>query len=176
MIQLSILPRRLLGAVLFISAPALAPALAIAAAAVPTEAHAQASTAVGQWNIEWELGRRVMNGDVEIIKATGVLTVRASGDSLLATIETKNRTDGRPIGAPVVLGGKATATGGVFSQVQQMRFNMNGDERTVDARVTWTLVAAGDALSGEIVREMPATMVPVGPTVPATLTGTRIKN
>ncbi len=171
---ISTLPARIATSLLVVGAPlslrGLPPASPAPAVAI------QPSPIAGQWTIEWELGRRVENGDVQLIRATGVMTVKPAGDSLVATIDMKSRSDGRPVTPPLTIGGKATAAGAVLSQIQQLRFNVNGDERGVDVKVTWTLTANGDALSGEIVRDMPAEMVPVGPMPPATITGTRVKS
>jgi hypothetical protein len=145
------------------------------AEARPAASAAQPAPITGQWTIDWELGRRIENDNVQVIRASGVLTAKVVGDSLEATIDMKSRTDGRPATPPITLKGKASATGGVLFQVQQLRFNANGDERTVEVKVTWTLTANGDALTGEIVRDVPADMAPMGPVPPATITGTRVK-
>ena len=170
--------RQLFGRALGTLAFTLVPAVVQASTPVvrPATIVAQPTPLIGQWTIDWELGRRIENDDVQVIRATGVLTVKAVGDSLEATIDMKSRSDGRPAAPSLTLKGKASATGGAFSQVQQLRFNANGDERTVDVNVSWTLNAAGDALTGEIVRDVPADMAPMGPMPPATVTGTRVKN
>lgn len=176
MSTLRTLPARLVASLLFIATPSLSSALP---PAVPTrvspEQVPQPSSIAGQWNIEWELGRRVQNEDVQVIRATGVLTVRVTGDSLVATIDMKSRDDGRPASPPLTLTGKSTPAGAVLSQIQQMRLNVNGDERAVDVKVAWTLTATGDSLKGEIVRDLPSDMAPMGPMPPATVSGTRIK-
>lgn len=162
----------------FTAMPAMLPAStpdARPADAQPAVAVAQPAPITGQWTIDWELGRRIENGDVQVIRATGVLSAKVVGDSLEAVIDMKSRSDGRPATPAITLKGKVSATGGVLSQVQQLRVNVNGEERSVEVKVTWTLTANGDTLTGEIVRDMPADMAPMGPMPPSTITGTRVK-
>ena len=60
----------------------------------------------GNWSIEWEIGRSIMNGETTSIKAKGTMTIASSGDSLVATVTTVSRGDGTPPRAPVTLGGR----------------------------------------------------------------------
>jgi hypothetical protein len=147
-------------------------ALAVALTLTPP-ATAQSRPVLGTWSIEWELGRRVENEDVQIIKATGTLTLKTVGDSVLATVTVASRSDGMPAPKPYTMSGKLTTDGAALSQVQQMRMNVNGEETVHEARVTWRVTATGDALSGEIEREMPGMMAAGGP--PTRITGTRVK-
>lgn len=135
---------------------------------------AQAQPVLGTWSIDWELGRRVENGDVQSIKATGTLTLKTVGDSVVATVTVASRSDGMPAPKPYTMTGRLTADGATLSQVQQMRLNVNGEETVHEARVTWRVTATGDALSGEIEREMPGMMLAGGP--PARIAGTRVKS
>jgi hypothetical protein len=138
-----------------------------------TPAAAQSLPVVGTWAIDWELGRRIENGDVQLIKATGLLTLKIVEDSVVATVTVTSRSDSMPAPKPYVMTGMLTAKGASVSQVQQMRINMNGEESVRDARITWHVTVTGDTLSGEIEREMPGMMDAGGP--PARITGTRVK-
>lgn len=139
--------------------------------AAPLQAQ-NSTSAIGQWAIEWELGRRVQDADVQVIKATGTLTVKTDGDSLVATIAVKSRSDGAPLPSTLTLGGRASATGAVLSQVQQMRMNVNGEETVHNAKVTWALTVHGETLHGEVTRQMP--MMIEGAGAPSAVTGKRI--
>lgn len=146
--------------------------LVAAALSLASPLAAQPRPALGNWAIEWELGRRIMNDDVQVIKATGTLTLAVSGDSVLATVTVQSRADGMPAPKPLTVGARLTADGATFTQVQQVRINMNGEESTRESTATWTLKVTGDTLSGGIVREVPG-MPEVG--APAVVTGTRIR-
>ncbi|MBL0938352.1 MAG: hypothetical protein IBJ03_05640 [Gemmatimonadaceae bacterium] len=151
---------------------AFAIASAICSVSAVSQASAQAPALVGKWNAEWELGRMVENGEVTAIRANGVISVEASGDSLLATIQVTKRSDNRPPAPNVVtLGGRMSARGATFVQKQTVRLNMNGEEQTREVTVTWTLNAEGDKLNGSMAREMP--FVSEAP-APSEITGTRI--
>ncbi len=114
------------------------------------------SALLGKWNAEWELGRVVENDVVTPVMASGVISIEAQGDSLLATIQVTKRSDGRPLPASAVtLSGKASARGAEFVQKQTVRMNLNGEEMTRDVTVTWTLNANGNELRGSMLREMP---------------------
>jgi hypothetical protein len=146
---------------------------AVTAAFVAAPLAAQsANPLVGSWNIEWELGRRMENGEATVVSAKGTLTIKPSGDTLVATLEATSRSDNAPLPKPYVLGGRTTTGGAAFTQHQQVRMNMNGEESTRDVLVTWTLRADGDALSGTMVRDMPGMSMAIPP---GQVTGTRAK-
>jgi hypothetical protein len=147
--------------------------VAVHAAAVTGSLQAQAApTVVGRWSIEWELGRIVENDDVRTIKAAGTLTITESGDSLIATIDVRSRSDNAPLPRPSTIGGRRTADGATFVQLQQVRMNMNGEEHVRQAKVTWTVRAKGDALTGEMQREIEGATL-AGPAASA-VSGTRL--
>lgn len=126
-----------------------------AAAIAPVSLAAQAAPIVGTWNVEWEMGRTMTNGEATSILAKGTMKVVASGDSLLATFTATSRSDGEPITRPpFTIGGKATAKGAVFAQVSEITVNVNGEERKQRAVGTWTLEIAGDQLTGTVKREI----------------------
>ncbi len=127
----------------------------VAAALLPASLASQAAPLLGTWNIEWEIGRSIMNGEQRGVNAKGTIDIVASGDSLVATVKTLSRDDNQPITRPsITFGGKATATGGVFTQISEATLNMNGEERKQKSIGTWTLTVSGTTLSGEVKRSI----------------------
>jgi hypothetical protein len=117
--------------------------------------HAQSPNAlVGKWSIEYERGRRVENGESTPIMGTAELTIAQSGDSLVATLVASARPDG-PVPPPSTFGGRAKGDDVVFVQNQTVQINANGEMSTRDITLTWTLRAAGNALTGGLARELP---------------------
>ncbi|MES2523045.1 MAG: hypothetical protein V4617_10130 [Gemmatimonadota bacterium] len=138
---------------------------ALAALAMPATARAQATnTLAGTWTIEWESGRRLENEVVTPVIAKGTIVISASGDSLIATVTQLSRSDGMPSPPVATFGGKTTAAGAVFTQRQQVRVNINGDQGMREAVMTWTVAADGDVLRGTIAREVPGMQVAMPPT------------
>lgn len=143
--------------------------LAIAAvalvAATPLATFAQgAGTIVGTWNIEWEMGRSIVNGEQTAIMATGTMKVEVSGDSLLATVTTAKRSDGQPITRPpFTIGGRRTDKGASFTQISTATLNTNGEERTQRSIGTWMLEVQGDQLTGQVKREIEGLQVDIPP-------------
>lgn len=127
------------------------------------------SALVGKWNIDYERGRRIENDVVTPVMAKGVLTIVSQGDSLIATLQEGPRQDGTPT-PPRTISGRVTNGKAVFVQKQEVRINMNGEERMQPVIVTWTLSADGNALSGSMAREMPGMN---GPMEPSAVKGTR---
>lgn len=127
----------------------------IAATLAPVSLAAQAAPIVGTWNVEWEMGRTMTNGEATAIMAKGTMKVEASGDSLLATFTAASRSDGAPITRPpFTVGGRATATGAVLTQVSEVTVNINGEERKQRSTATWTLEIAGGQLTGLVKRSI----------------------
>jgi hypothetical protein len=139
-------------------------------AAAPLAAQT-ASPLLGTWSIEWELGRRVINGETSSINGKGTLSIATSGDSLLATVTTTARDDGAALPAPVTFGGRLTAAGARLVRVSEAVMMMNGEERRQKTTTVWTLSLDGQTLRGTLVREIPGIMDGI-PTSP--LTGTRV--
>lgn len=131
-----------------------------------------ASPLTGKWSIEWESGRRMENGETTIIKSTGDLEISAAGDSLVATVTARSRTDGMAPPKPFTMAGKRTAVGAQFKQTSSVTINMNGEERQQTVTSTWTLIANGDELQGTLSRELPG--MPMSPE-PAPITGKRAR-
>ena len=144
--------------------------LLASALAAPLSAQAP-SPLLGTWSIDWEVGRRIMNGDVTSIKAKGTLLIAASGDSLLATVTTVSRDDNAPPRPPVTLGGRLTATGAEFRQRSEAIMNTNGEERKQVITSTWTLTLNGQTMKGTIAREVPGMLQG---NAASELTGTRV--
>lgn len=145
--------------------------LALAAALVsPSSLAAQVSPLVGKWTIEWESGRRMENGETTIIKSTGDLEISVSGDSLLASVTPRSRTDGMPAPKPFTMGGQRTAAGALFQQTSSVTINFNGEERQQTVTSKWSLSVDGTTLQGSIARELPG--MPISPE-PAPITGKR---
>lgn len=130
-----------------------------------------ASQLVGNWNLEYERGRRIENGEATPIMGTGKMSIEQRGDSLVATISPGARPDGT-VPPPSSFGGKMTPDGAVFVQVQTAQVNINGEASERKITLTWTLHASGDALTGTLGREM-AMMEDHLPPTP--VTGVRVK-
>lgn len=141
------------------------PLLLLATAVIaPVPLAAQAAPIVGTWNIEWEMGRSMINGESSAILAKGTMKVVVSGDSLVATVTATSRSDGQPITRPpVTIGGKATASGGVFTQVSEAILNVNGEERKQRSVGTWSLEIAGDQMTGTLKRSIEGAMMDIPP-------------
>ncbi len=148
-------------------------ALAIGAAALAPQVQAQSNhPVIGRWTIEYEQGRRMENGVVTPIIGKSTLVVEADGAALKGTVMVGPGPDGaaRP---PQVMTGEVKPEGAVFTRLTKARINANGDERELDVTVVWTLVAAGDELTGTMSRDIPGIPDASG-TSP--VKGTRIKS
>jgi hypothetical protein len=143
------------------------------AAALVTPSHhglAQGSNPLlGKWSIEYERGRRMQDGVATPLMGTGTLTIAASGDSLLATLQAGSREDGT-VPPPATFGGRASAGAAVFVQQQTVTVNINGETQTRQLNVTWKLSASGDVLTGTMARDLPGMEQ-----TPAPVKGTRAK-
>lgn len=132
-------------------------------ALAPGAAQGQASPAiVGKWTIEYERGRRVENGEATPIMGSGEITIRQSGDSLVATLVTAAREDGS-VPPPATFGGRTKGEDAIFVQHQTVQITINGEQSARPITLTWTLRAAGDALTGTLDRELPMMPTPVPP-------------
>ena len=146
--------------------------LATAIAVVPSRSAAQDHPLVGVWSITFPAGLRVENGVPTTITRTGKLTVVAAGDSLVATLAT-DPAEGQPPRPAVRLATKAGAGDAVFVQRSKVRINLNGAEQEATATSTWTLIAKGDQLGGNIDRTIEGGD---GPSAgPQPLSGSRVK-
>lgn len=136
---------------------------------------AQQAPHVGVWRMTYPVKMRVENGMVTPVSGTGTLTISASGDSLLATLEADPMPDvdprpplqlgGKPSGANVTLVGRSTAT-----------LNFNGNERQAVAVHTWTLTLANDSLNGTVDRQIEGMAMAMGGPTAQPVTGVRKKS
>lgn len=145
--------------------------LAIAGTATSLSAQS-ANPLVGRWTVEFEVGRRVENGEVEAIRGKGTLSVAQTGDSLLIMIQGPARPDGT-VPPPTTLVARIRDGGATFTQKQKVRMNLNGEVSMHDVTLVWTLVASGDTLTGTLARSMPDEPE-MGE--PSPVTGTRVKS
>ena len=134
-------------------------AVAVAAPALTAQSHPLA----GRWEIDYERGKRIENGEVTVIRGTATLTLELRGDSLVGTLV-------RPASAeqaapePQRFAAKPTANGAVFVVRTVATNNDNGEITTREAVMTWTLTANGDALEGTLVFAVPSMDFPAEPT------------
>jgi len=147
--------------------------LAMTSVMTSVAAHAQStSPLIGTWDIEYQRGQRIENGEVTAVMGKGVIIIAQSGDSLLATFKQPPRPDGTPV-PDAIIGGRDSNGSAVFVQKLSAQMNMNGDVRTVEGKATWTLQATGDTMSGSVIRDIP--MMPVA-AEPSPVKGTRAKS
>ncbi|WP_411279688.1 hypothetical protein [Gemmatimonas sp.] len=146
--------------------------LAISALSAASLCAQPANPLVGTWTVEYEMGRRVEDGQVTSITGTGTLKVEASGDSLVGLLQAPLRPDGSVV--PVAtLGGRAAKGTAVLNQKASATMNMNGEITTIEVTVTWTLQASGDTLTGTLLRALPPGIPAAAE--PSPVTGTRVK-
>jgi hypothetical protein len=126
---------------------------------------------VGSWNIEWESGRQITNGETIAVMAKGLMKVEVSGDSLLATVTMHSRSDGQPVRPPFSFGGRRTDKGASFTQISEATLSTNGEERKQRSVGTWVLDVQGDQVSGQIRREIEGLSIEIPP---AAVKGARV--
>lgn len=140
--------------------------LAVAAALVAVATAplaAQAHPLAGRWQVDYERGKRIENGEVTVIRGTATLTLEQRGDSLVGSLV-------RPASAeqaapePQRFAAKPTAGGAVFVVRTVATNNDNGEITTREAVMTWTLTANGDVLEGTLLFAVPSMDVPAEPT------------
>jgi hypothetical protein len=139
---------------------------------IPAALPAQQQPLVGTWQVHFQAGMRIENGDATPIFADGTLTVKPIGDSLLATLAT-DPAPGMPARPPVRLAAKATADEAKFVAHSKATINMNGSESEADVVSTWILRAKGDSLVGTVERKIDSPHA--GPQEPRPVTGVRKK-
>ena len=123
--------------------------LAVAAAA--TSLAAQGHPLAGAWDIEYERGMRMENGEATPILGKATLTLELRGDSLVGTL-VRPAAPEQPAPPPERISARGTATGAEFVVKTQLTMNLNGEVSTHDAVMTWTLTATGDVLEGTMQR------------------------
>jgi len=135
---------------------------------------AQQPLLVGTWNVSFTAGMRVENGEATPLMATGVLTIVATGDSLLGDLAT-NPSPELPARPPTHLAGPRTSGGEVVLVSQsEATISMNGDERKATVVGTWRLGVRGDSLVGTVERKIEG--VGMGNPGPQPVTGVRTKS
>ncbi len=133
---------------------------------------AQQSPFVGTWALSYPGGAMMENGVVTPIMATGLLTVEATGDSLIATLVADPSPD-LPARPPTRLAAKAGAGTVTFTSRRQAKLNMNGVEREAMAVSTWILHVTGETLDGTV--ETTIEGMEMGLQEPMPVTGSRKK-
>ncbi|HXI20531.1 MAG TPA: hypothetical protein VNH46_05575 [Gemmatimonadales bacterium] len=133
---------------------------------------AQQPSLVGTWQVSYPGGARIENGAVTVLRATGVLTIEAQDDSLIATLVQDPAPD-LPARPPARLAAARTAGPATFISRSTAKINMNGDEQDATAVSTWVLQATGDSLSGTVARRIEGFDMATQP--PNPVTGTRRK-
>jgi hypothetical protein len=148
----------------------LAVAVALVAAATPSLG-AQAHPLAGRWEVDYERGKRIENGEVTVIRGAATLTLELRGDSLVGTL-VRPATPEQPAPDSLRFAGKATAGGAVFAVKTVAMNNDNGEITSREAVMTWTLSATGDALEGTLLFSVTGMDFPAEPTP---VKGTRVK-
>ena len=132
---------------------------------------AQTHPLAGRWQIDYERGKRIENGEVTVIRGTATLSLELRGDSLVGTLE-RPATPEQPAPAPQHFAARPSATGAVFLVKTVMTNNDNGEITTREAVMTWTLGATGDALEGTLLFSVPGMDMGAEPTP---VSGKRLK-
>lgn len=114
---------------------------------------AQDSPFTGTWQLSYPIGMQVENGVATPISGTGVLTVEAVGDSLIATLVTDPVPD-MPARPPARLAAKAGAGAVTFVSHASGKASMNGEERDINVVSTWVLTVTGDSIAGTVQRRI----------------------
>ena len=146
--------------------------VATLAALAPVRAEAQASPFVGKWAVEITAGMRIEDGEPTPIRAKATLAIVETGDSLVATLTVEPNENVPPRPPARFAAAKVAGNAVTFLQRSEARLNANGEERTAWMVSTWALTVSGNAISGDVRREIEGGM---GPSMPAQpLSGTRV--
>ena len=146
--------------------------LALLLALSPGILAAQQPPLAGTWQVHFQAGMRISNGDATPIMATGTLTVKPEADSLIGTLETDPAPD-MPARPPVRLAAKSSAGDATFIAHGKATINVNGAEHEAEVVSTWVLRAKGDSLEGTVSRTIDSPHA--GPQEPRPVTGVRTK-
>ncbi|TFG47398.1 MAG: hypothetical protein E4H38_08215 [Gemmatimonadales bacterium] len=135
---------------------------------------AQQQSLIGTWNLSYPGGMRIENGEATPLMATGVLTVVATGDSLIGDLVT-NPTPELPARPPARLAAQLTSGGEViFVSHAEATLNMNGDEQKATVVSTWRLGVRSDSLVGTVERKLEG--FEMGNSGPLLVTGVRAES
>ena len=133
---------------------------------------AQQQPLAGTWQVTFQAGMRIADGEATPIMATGTLTVKPEADSLIGTLETNPGPD-MPPRPPVRLAAKASTGEATFTAQGKATININGAEHEAAVVSTWVLRAKGDSLEGTVARKIDSP--DAGPQEPRPVTGIRKK-
>ena len=133
---------------------------------------AQQQPLVGSWQVHFQSGMRIENGEATPLFATGTLTVQPVADSLIGTLTTDPAPD-MPARPPVRLAAKASSGEATFIANSKATINVNGAESDAAVVSTWILRAKGDSLLGTVERKIDSPHA--GPQEPKPVTGVRKK-
>lgn len=133
---------------------------------------AQQQPLVGTWQVHFQAGMRIENGEATPIFANGTLTVQPVADSLIGTLATDPGPD-MPARPPVRLAAKASTGEATFIANSKATINVNGAEHEASVVSTWVLRAKGDSLEGTVARKIDSPEA--GPQEPRPVTGVRKK-
>jgi hypothetical protein len=151
---------------------ALSLSVATLAALAPVRAEAQASPFVGKWAVEITAGMLIENGEPTPIRAKATIAIVEAGDSLLATLDVEPNENVPPRPPARFAAAKIAGNTSTFIQRSEARINTNGEEQTMWMVSTWTLTVSGNAITGDVRREIEGGMGPGMPAQP--VTGTRV--
>ena len=146
--------------------------LALLLALSPGILPAQQQPLAGTWQVHFQAGMRIENGEATPIMATGTLTVKPEADSLIGTLETNPAPD-MPARPPARLAAKASTGEATFIAHGKATINVNGAEHEAEVVSTWVLRAKGDSLEGTVSRKIDSPHA--GPQEPRPVTGVRKK-
>ena len=146
--------------------------LAVLLALCPGVLGAQQVPLAGTWQVHFQAGMRIENGEATPIFADGTLTVQPVADSLIGTLVTDPAPDmpARPAVRMAAKGGTSEAT---FIANSKATINVNGAEHEASVVSTWILRAKGDSLVGTVERKIDTPHA--GPQEPRPVTGVRKK-
>lgn len=114
---------------------------------------AQDSELVGTWRVNFAVMVRVENGATTPVIGGGTLTIAASGDSLIGTLNTDSIPN-EPMRPVVQMGGKPKGNTVSLTARGKATINMNGNEREMVSLSTWAVTATGDSLTGTLNRQI----------------------
>lgn len=146
--------------------------LALLLALSPGMLGAQQSPLVGTWQVHFQAGMRIENGEATPIFADGTLSVQPVADSLIGTLVTDPAPD-MPARPPVRMASRAATGEATFMANSKATINVNGAEHEANVVSTWILRAKGDSLVGTVERKIDSPHA--GPQEPRPVTGVRRK-
>lgn len=141
-------------------------------ALVPGALAAQQSPLAGTWQVHFQAGMRIEDGEATPIFANGTLTVQPAADSLIGTLTTDPAPD-MPARPPVRLAARSSTGAATFIAHSKATINVNGSESEANVVSTWVLQAKGDSLAGTVTRTIDSPHA--GPQEPRPVTGVRKK-